>query len=398
MPDEPKLPEGLVVARTPSGGFRFELPRPRGALLGAIIGIPFCGVFVAAGGGVLYGAVTDGKTPWPMLAFMSVFFLFWSGIPLLMILAMLHAAFGRQALEIDDRALTRCSRLPPLPEWRRAIPIETVTALAVDESRGKSGTTHYLAVKTGKKERRLAAGLDRQALEWLGARVAALADRARGTPADGQTLTATLEADLLRDRLEVGEVRSEDLLQVDAAEPPPEGSGIEVIPGGRGCLRLRLAGRGGRFFLGFSAAWLALVGLFTAALALSALGVIGGDRAPWFVGLVLVPFWAVGVGLLLAGLRQRTLVEELEVRPEGVSWQARSILGTSSQTLSGKGLGLSQKVSYEQNYQPVYHLRLTEPGGRFVKFAGNLSPAAQGWLMAHIAKALGPESVENART
>ena len=42
--------------------------------------------------------------------------------------------------------------------------------------------------------------------------------------------------------------------------------------------------------------------------------------------------------------------------------------------------------------------RIDEPGGRFVKFAGNLSPAAQGWLMAHIAKALGPESVENART
>lgn len=390
MHEEPKLPDGLKVERTPSGGWRFELPRPKGALLGAVIGIPFCSVFVAAGGGVLYGAFADGKTPWPMLAFMSVFFLFWSGLPLLMVLALLYAAFGRQALEIDDRALVSCSRLAPLPEWRRTILLETITALAVDESHGKSGTTHYLAVKTGKRERRLAAGLERQALEWLAARVAMLADQARGGPAAGRALTATLEADLLRDRLETGEVRPEDLLRVEAGEPPPEGSGIELVEQRHGLLRLRLAGRGGRFFLGFAAAWLALVGLFTAVTALSFLGVIGGDRAPWFVLLLLVPFWAVGIGLLLAGLRQRTLVEELEIRPESASWQARSVLGTSSQALSGTGLGLSQKVSYEQNYQPVYHLRLTEPGGRFIKFAGNLKPEAQAWLMARIAAALGP--------
>jgi len=398
MPEDPKLPAGLKVARTPSGGFRFELPRPRGAVLGAAVGVPFLLFFMgfalflawswwhqARGGGVgLFGLLFAI----PFVAF-----------PLAGIYGILCAAFGHQALEVDDRAITRCSRLPPLPESRKVIRLEEITALAVDESQGsKGGVSHYLAIKAGKKEHRVAEGLSREALEWLGARVAALADRARDPSAAGRSLTATLEADLLRDRLETGEVTPEDLDQVEADEPPPGDAGIEVIERGRGLLRLKLAGRGGRSLLVGGASWVLIVGGGVVVAVLSYLRVISGDQVPLAGCIGITLFWSVGIVMMLIGLRQRTLVEELEIRPEGVDWRARSILGTNSRSISGRGIRLSQNVSYTENYQPVYHLRLTAPDGRMVKFAGNLKPEAQAWLLAHIGKALGPEAVENDQT
>lgn len=395
MSDEPNVPPGLKIERTPSGGFRFELPRPAGALIGAILAVPFLGIFVVLGLGLLISAFAEGKTPAPMLVFLCFFFAIWSGVPLLILLGLLRAAFGKRALEVDDRAIARCLRLPPLPESRKVIALEEIAALAVDESRGsKGGVTRYLAVKTARKEHKLAEGLDREALEWLAARVAMLADRARGPGAaalsGGKTLTQTLEADLLRDKFETGEVAPEDLAKVDATEAPPEGAGIEVLGHGRDRLAIRLAGRGGGFFLFFATFWLLITGAVTAGFVFG--GALKGKEAFFLVPFFAL-FWAIGIGVLLVGLRQRTLVERLEFRPGSVCWEARSLLGTSARTLSGD-LKLSQAVSYEQNYQPVYHLRVTAADGQKIKFAGNLKREAQVWLLAHAGAALGAGAVD----
>jgi hypothetical protein len=393
MPDDPKIPEGFKVERTAAGGFRFDLPRPAGAIIGAVAAVPFMCVWY----GMLVWFFRDGvlspKEPWQLRLFLSLFMIpFWV-VPLWGLYGALRAALGRRALEVDDRAITNCVRLPPLPESRKPIALEDVTALAVDELRGsKGGVTRYLAVRTAGKEHRLAEGLDSEALEWLAARVAMLADRARGgaAAAGGKTLAGTLAADLRCDRIEAGEAGPEDLARTDVGEAPPEDSGIDVLESGRDRLAVRLAGRGGGFFLFFAVMWLGLIGLFTAIMALVALGAIRGKvhgDSPLYAFLFLLPFWAIGIGMLLVGLRQRTLVERLEFRPGSVSWEARSVLGTSARALEGD-LQLSEAESYRQNNRPVYHLRVTAPDGRKIKFAGNLKREAQVWLMARIAAVL----------
>ena len=41
MSPESRIPEGLKIERTPSGGFRFELPRPKWAWVGLVFAVPF---------------------------------------------------------------------------------------------------------------------------------------------------------------------------------------------------------------------------------------------------------------------------------------------------------------------------------------------------------------------
>ncbi len=390
MTDRLQLPEGLKVERTASGGFRFELPRPKWAWVVALIGIPFMCGFIAAGLGFLREFVSDA--PWPFALFGVVFMIFWTAGPLLAIVHIVKIAFGRHALEVSERELVLCLHLPPLPESRRRIPLSKVTAVTVESSRGRRRHgDHCMSVKAGRRTYRVGIGLERPALEWLAARTAALAAHGGAQGEGGKGLMAVFEADRRRDRLmaaaEGGEVASPPE-EVEIG-PPPEGSGITVVDEGRGRLALQLKARGGGFFLFFAAVWLGFITLFTLVAAFADMKDSGGDVAPkWMIALFLLPFWAVGIGMLLAGLRQRTLVERIEVRDGEVSWQARSVLGARQKTLRGRGMGLSRHESYRQNEQPVYHLRITCPGEKPIKFAGNVKPEGQAWLVARLAREL----------
>lgn len=390
------VPAGLRVSRTASGGFRFDLPRPKLAWLQAAVGAPFLLAFMGGAAFMASGALSDAKAPGGSRVFMALFMIPFLLVPLVVFCALLRRALGRQALEADERGLVLCRRLPPLAESRRRIPLEEVTGVTVDAARAsKGGAAHFLRVKTARKEHCLGQGLGRPALEWLGARVAALADAARAGAGGGRPLLEVFEADLTSDRFESGEVRAEDLARVELTAAPPAGSGVEVLEQERGVLRLRLAGRGGGFFLFFAAFWMAIVGGITVMVVLTWLGVLPAkEPPPWPVGLFLVPFWAIGIGVFLAGLRQKTLVETLDVRRDQVTWEARSALGSSARALAGAGLRLTQEVSYQQNYQPVYHLRVADGAGRAIKFAGNLKPEAQVWLLAKVGAALGPGAAE----
>ncbi len=379
------IPEGLEIERTPSGGFRFELPRPKWAWVGLIFGLPFMLLFMGFAIFWIWGwchqAPSVGVAVGGAL-FGSLFVL----VPLGVLYAALKAAFGRQHLEVDGREISITSQLPPLPPSRKRIPLGEVTGIVVDDLRGsKGGVRHYLNIKTAKKERHVGEGLERPVLEWLAARLAALAGRGDGNESD---LLAVFEADRRSDHLEAAPTAEAALAAAgeEGLGAPPEKSGITVLEAGRGLLRLKLQAKGGKGLTCFGVAWLAITGTVTAGFAWAMVsGNTQGDPPPlYFIIPFMAIFWAIGVGMLLAGLRQRSLLEHIEIRRGEVSWQATSILGARQRTLSGRGMRIERAESYQQNEQPVYHLRITCPGEEPIKFAGNVAAAGQGWLLARI--------------
>ncbi|HOX07349.1 MAG TPA: hypothetical protein PK280_13175 [Planctomycetota bacterium] len=390
MPDESKPPTGLRVERTAAGGFRFDLPRPPRAVRGAVVST----LFLAALTGILGYFARDWAQG------MSVGFLCaaaaYGAFLAFALYCVVGGCFGRNALEVGPGELVICRTLPLAAEKSRVIPLREVTAVKVDTviSSGGEELWPHLVVKTAAKEHLFGMGLGRPALEWIGARVAALADLASGA-AGAVTLQGSFEASVLAGRQPEDQPPPELLAELAArglSAGDSEKFGIQVVEQTPRALRLRLAARGGRSMMLFGAVWTLGVGLMTVVSVLSLLGLISGDRPPWFLPFVFAGFLAIGIALFLAGLRARTLVEDLEVRPGEFRRQARSILGRRDESISGPGLRVSRRESHKENDRPVYHLRVTAPDGHRVKFAGNVEPDGQLWLMARIAAVLEPEA------
>ncbi|HOX07350.1 MAG TPA: hypothetical protein PK280_13180 [Planctomycetota bacterium] len=387
MTEEPSIPAGLKVERTASGAWRFALPRERGWWGAIFPGIPVAMVF---GGFTAYWIWMwwhQSKHNTQRLVGM-IFVLPFVAAVIFMFRGIWLTLFGRNSLEVDAEAVSIC-RSTPLFETRRRLRLTEVLSVTADVQRGKSLRTDYLAIKTAKKEHRVAEGLDRESIEWLGARISALADAARTEGGPGAPgLLAVFERDLRSDRFEEGKVRAEDVRELQAeAGPPPTGSGIEVLEERGDCLRLRVAAGSGGPLIFFGTVWT----IFTGGILLGVW--LAGARSPetpaWTLPLVGIPFVGVGLLVLGLGLRMKTMVEELEFRPGEVIRSARSIFGARTERLAGTGLTLRREESYRQNEVPVYRLCIADATGRHIRFAGGMRADAQLWLSARAGAILG---------
>ncbi len=164
-------PEGLTLTRTPEGRFRIGY-RWGSPLVHVVQGLMSAGVFghmiymsarrfTQGGGSDNFIWILTGEA----LAFL---FLTWLS---------LRGAFGRHAIEFDAGGVTKCFRLPPLPERRTLYRAEEITALKVASfERAKPGdrSPRWLQVNMGTRERPLVTGIPVEQLEWMRERIAAV--------------------------------------------------------------------------------------------------------------------------------------------------------------------------------------------------------------------------------
>jgi len=162
-----------------------------------------------------------------------------------------------------------------------------------------------------------------------------------------------------------------------------------VVDGSRpGQIALYVPGGGGCFFLFFAAFWLAITAAVT-------VGAVASKES--FSILFMVPFWVVGIGVLLMGLFIRFGVT-------GVYIDREQFIVTK--TLWGKGWtrrGLSREISsirlaeaYKQNERPVMAVQIAV-GQKTYTFGSFLKDDEKAWLvselrvfMAELGRALPP--------
>ncbi len=181
--------------------------------------------------------------------------------------------------------------------------------------------------------------------------------------------------------------RSEEELRAAAEE-----TGIEILEEAPARFAVRIA-RG-------QASALPYVGAAFAGLTLALTGGLllgnpeGSDPLPLHIILpVLGFFWLMLIGVLLFAVRQRTLIQTVEVRGDRVEFHAHSALGRKEKWLSGPGLKVDRRVVYNmyrrRHGPPVsfYRIRITGPEGR-VKFGTGIPDDIQRWLMRKLTRAI----------
>jgi hypothetical protein len=140
------------------------------------------------------------------------------------------------------------------------------------------------------------------------------------------------------------------------------------------------------FFLFFAALWLGITVLVSGGFFIAILsgGEIEGNMPVW----VLIPFsgifYAVGFGVLYAGLRQKYMRHRLTVSGGGVAFQSEMFGRKKEKSLpSGTVKSIAQKEFFQQNYTPVYGIEIKGTGGK-LRFGSTLTEDEKAWLVADL--------------
>lgn len=185
-------------------------------------------------------------------------------------------------------------------------------------------------------------------------------------------------------------VAKEELIQGRADLPPAmtkirrEGDGL-----GGTVWHIPAGGKPG-FFIVFAAVWLGITLLVSGGFLMTILngGEINGDMPEW----VLIPFfgifYAVGLGMLYAGLRQMFMRHRLTVSSGGVTLCSVMFGRRKEKSLQpGTVKNVAQKEFYQQNYKPVYGIEIKGTGGK-LRFGSALTPEDKAWLVADVREVL----------
>ncbi len=173
-------------------------------------------------------------------------------------------------------------------------------------------------------------------------------------------------------------------------DSPPPGTKItrRKSPGGTVEWDIPASGKSGGL-LSFAAIWNGFMLLTSAAIIPSALAgnlhVAHGRAGPaWMPAAILLLFWAVGLGMLYAGLRAKYANLRISVGAGEVK-MARDMFGrTKTKVLVWKDVTeIQKKVFYQQNYQPVYGVEIKGKGGK-LRFGSTLTEEEKSWLVADL--------------
>jgi len=149
--------------------------------------------------------------------------------------------------------------------------------------------------------------------------------------------------------------------------------------------RLPASGKSGGLLV-FAGIWCAIVGVISGGflLALVGGGTLEGNLPTWALIPFFGVFWAVGAGMLYAGLRAKHASHVLTVGLSRVSLRRRLFGRESEQAIPREGLGRAAKVSfYQQNNEPVFGIELRSSGGK-IRFGSSLSNDEKDWLIQDI--------------
>lgn len=114
----------------------------------------------------------------------------------------------------------------------------------------------------------------------------------------------------------------------------------------------------------------------------------GSDPYPWFIYPFFSLFWAVGLGMLYAAVRNKYASHRITVTRDLVTLR-REMFGRAREKslTTGQVTSVEQTVFYQQNYQPVYGIEIRGKEGK-LRFGTALEDAEKAWLAADIRRAV----------
>ena len=179
-----------------------------------------------------------------------------------------------------------------------------------------------------------------------------------------------------------------------ADHPPVTAIRRERTPGGT-VWHIPARGKFG-FFMVFGTFWCFVTALVSGGFLLTFLtgGKIEGDLPEWMLIPFFGIFWAVGLGTLYMGVREKWLRHRLTV-DAGELVLRREMFGRHRE----KRLAVSdirsveQKEFYQKNYQPVHGIEIKATRGK-LRFGSTLTPEEKAWLVADLREVIfGPQPV-----
>ncbi|WP_156817097.1 hypothetical protein [Rubritalea marina] len=116
---------------------------------------------------------------------------------------------------------------------------------------------------------------------------------------------------------------------------------------------------------------------------------LGGESVAIPMLLFMIPFVAVGVGMLYFGIRKMLMESLLVVHASEVCLIQKVFGKVKQKTLKrGSKIYVERYVAYSQNEQPVYGLHLHTPNGEELKFGSRLSRDEVGWMLTQLREEL----------
>jgi len=180
----------------------------------------------------------------------------------------------------------------------------------------------------------------------------------------------------------------------DADSPPPDTKIVRNQSSGTTTWQIPASGQG-CFFLFFAGFWLSITALISLPIFYSLITKPIkplGDFPLWasvpFLVAFLGLFWAVGLGVLYAGLRARYARHLLTVDGAALTLR-RELFGRASE----KSIALDevmrvvQKEFYQQNYKPVFGIEIEGRRSK-LRFGSTLTDGEKAWLVADLRRAV----------
>lgn len=169
------------------------------------------------------------------------------------------------------------------------------------------------------------------------------------------------------------------------ADQPPAGTKIRRETVGENLViwHIPATGKFG-FFMLFAVLWLLITGAVSGGFLVTILtgGTIEGDAPAWLMFPFFGLFWAVGLGMLYAAIRQKFMTHRVSIGSDTVTLRKEMFGKSSEKSLARSSLSnVSQKEFYKQNYKAIYGIEIKGVDGK-LRFGSSLTSEEKGWLVA----------------
>ncbi|MFM2198351.1 MAG: hypothetical protein RLZZ505_1783 [Verrucomicrobiota bacterium] len=175
------------------------------------------------------------------------------------------------------------------------------------------------------------------------------------------------------------------------ADRPPVGTAIRKEITGKNAAIWHIPAKGKfGFFMLFAILWLGITILVSGGFLMTIItgGKIEGNMPEWMLIPFFGIFYAVGIGMFYAGLREKFMRHRVVVG-DGVVTLTKQMFGKekAKSVSTGTLISVSQKEFYQQNYQPIYGIEIKGADGK-LRFGSKLSEDEKAWLVADIERTI----------
>jgi hypothetical protein len=150
------------------------------------------------------------------------------------------------------------------------------------------------------------------------------------------------------------------------------------------------------FFMFFGTFWCLITAFVSGGFLLTFLtgGEIEGDLPEWLLIPFFGIFWAVGLGTLYMGIREKWMKHRVTVGDGELVLRREMFRRHNDKRLAIADIrSVEQKEFYQKNYRPVFGIEIKASRGK-LRFGSTLTPEEKAWLVADLREAIfGPQAV-----